>query len=121
MRSVLILNETHPTASVEAGYCASFLCRLRGLMFRKGLGKREGLLLVQPRQDRMDAAIHMFFMAFDITAVWLDSDLKVVDVRYARRWRPAYMPKKAARYVLETHASRIDDFQIGDQLAIKPC
>ncbi len=122
MDSVLILNQTHPvTEPVKAQYCPSFFGRLRGLMFRKTLGAHEGLLMVQPRADRVDAAIHMFFMNFDIIVVWADPQLKVVDVQYARRWRPAYVPAGAAKYVLEIHPDRRNDFQIGDQLELKKC
>jgi uncharacterized membrane protein (UPF0127 family) len=122
MQQVRIFNLSKPnTQPVLAGYCKSFLCRLRGLMFRRSLSENEGLLLVQPRADRMDAAIHMLFMRFDITAVWVDAQNRVVDVKLARRWRPAYIPSKAARYVLETHPSRYADFHPGDQLQIDSC
>lgn len=77
--------------------------------------------MVQPTSSRMDAAIHMLFMNFDICVVWIDDDRTVVDVQLARRWRLAYVPAKAARYVLETHPSRLDDFHVGDRLAIEPC
>lgn len=122
MQRVLIHNQTHPTAHpLQAGYCDSFIGRLRGLMFRKAIAPNQGLLMVQPRADRLDAAIHMFFMNFDITVVWADDHLRVVDVQLARRWRPAYLPAQAARYVLETHRDRLKDFQAGDQLILEPC
>lgn len=75
----------------------------------------------QVTEDRINAAIHMFFMNFDLTVVWLDRNLRVVDVQYARRWRPAYTPAKPARYVLELHPDRLNDFQTGDQLVFEPC
>jgi uncharacterized membrane protein (UPF0127 family) len=90
-------------------------------MFQKSLAEHEGLLMVQPRADRVDAAIHMFFMNFDIAVIWADEQLRVVDVQLARRWRPVYAPAKAAKYVLETHPSRLKDYQDGDQLVIDPC
>ncbi len=122
MQLVLLHNRTHPTqAPLQAHYCNSFLCRLRGLMFAKVLGENAGLLMVQPRADRVDAAIHMFFMNFDLAVVWADADLRVVDVQFARRWRPAYAPAKAAKYVLETHPKRLSDYQIGDQLVLEKC
>lgn len=74
--------------------------------------------MVQPRADRLDASIHMFFMNFDIAVIWADNDLRVVDVKYARRWRPYYAPSKAAKFVLETHPKRLKDFQVGDQLVV---
>jgi uncharacterized membrane protein (UPF0127 family) len=63
----------------------------------------------------------MFFMNFDITVVWLDHDLKVVDVRVARKWRPAYTPTKPAKYVLEIHPDQFRHFKAGDQVALEPC
>lgn len=77
--------------------------------------------MVQPRPDRLDAAIHMFFMNFDIAVIWADEHLRVVDAKLALRWRPAYAPARAAKYVLETHPDRLKDFEIGDQLVIDPC
>jgi len=90
-------------------------------MFQKSLGPHYGLLMVQPRADRVDAAIHMFFMNFDIAVIWADAQLRVVDAQLARRWRPAYAPAKAAKYVLEIHPDRLNDYQPGDQLVIDPC
>ena len=77
--------------------------------------------MAQPTEDRVNAAIHMFFMNFDITVVWMDKNLKVVDIVLARKWRPAYMPSQAARYVLELHANQFNRFQVGDQVVMEPC
>lgn len=90
-------------------------------MFQPAIGKHQGLLMVQPRSDRVDAAIHMFFMNFDIAVIWADNDLRVVDAQLARRWRLAYMPARAAKYVLETHPDRLNDYSIGDQLVLEKC
>ncbi len=122
MPQVCIQNKTHPTQEpLQARYCASFFGRLRGLMFVKSIAPHEGLLMVQPRSDRLDAAIHMFFMNFDIAVIWADEQLRVVDSALARRWRPAYAPARAAKYVLETHPERLKDYKIGDQLVIDKC
>ncbi len=122
MLLVFIHNKTHPSQQpLQAHYCASFLGRLRGLMFQKTIAAHEGLLMVQPRSNQLDAAIHMFFMNFDIAVIWADESLRVVDAQLARRWRPAYAPAQAAKYVLETHPDRLKDFEIGDQLVMEPC
>jgi uncharacterized protein len=122
MQQVLIYNLTHPAPpSIRSRYCSSFLCRLRGLMFRKSLAVDEGLLMVHPRADLVDSAIHMLFMNFDIAVIWADEKRQVVDVKLARRWRPVYSPALPAKYVLEIHASRLDNFKIGDQLVFDPC
>ncbi len=85
-------------------------------MFRSPLPDDEGLLLVQDRQSRTEAAIHMLGMRFDLTVVWIDETRRVVDVRIARRWPPVYFPRRAARYVLETGLHHRTNFQPGDQL-----
>jgi uncharacterized membrane protein (UPF0127 family) len=97
------------------------MCRLRGLMFQKSIGSHNGLLMVQPQSSRLDAAIHMLFMNFDIAVIWIDEDATVVDVQIARRWRPAYFPVKAAKYILEAHPDRRNDFNKGDRLSIETC
>ena len=97
-------------------HCASFLCRLRGLTFRRHLGNDEGLLLVGHREGRADVAIHMFFVFFPIVAVWLDEGGQVVDVRLARPFRPLYVPRALARDVLEGPQDLLERVRIGDQL-----
>lgn len=122
MQLVLIHNQTHPAQKpLKAIYCTSFFGRLRGLMFKKSISAHEALCMVQPRVDRLDSAIHMFFMNFDIAVIWAGEDLRVVDVQYARRWRPAYAPIVAAKYVIETHPDRLRDFKIGDILSFAKC
>ena len=96
--------------------CASFLCRLRGLTFRRGLGQDEGLWLVGSRESRADTAIHMFFVFFPIAAIWLDGDGRVVDARLARPFRPVYVPQGPARDVLEGPPEILERVQVGDML-----
>lgn len=86
------------------------------MAFRKDLPEDWGLLLVQPRDSRLDSAIHMLGMRFDLGIVWFNSAGEVVDVRGARRWRSFLMPRRPARYVLEMHEKRLDEFQIGDKI-----
>jgi uncharacterized membrane protein (UPF0127 family) len=77
--------------------------------------------MVQPRADRVNAAIHMFFMNFDIAVIWADEQQNVVDVQLAHRWRPMYAPASAAKYILEMHPDRQHEFQIGDKLIWEKC
>jgi len=114
---VTIHNLSQPRGNVvRAQYCDSFLCRLRGLTFRRHLDADCGLLLVQKNDNRLDASIHMLFMWLDLAVVWIDSTLRVVDVQEARRWRPIYLPQRPARYVLELPMENKVDFAIGDLL-----
>lgn len=120
MRHVEIQNLTRPLAGpLRAAVAASFGAKLRGLMFRRTLGVGEGLLLAEPAESRAGASIHMFFMHFDLCVVWLDSELHVVDVQHAHRWRSMLMSAKPARYVLECSPSRYAEFEIADQIAFK--
>ena len=120
MRNVLITNQSQTLSRpILAGYGSSFAARLRGLMFRRRLEAFQGLLMVQPREDRLDSAIHMFFMNFDLAVVWINKEFTVVDVKFARRWRPFYQPARPAMYVLEIHPERLNDFKIGQKIQIE--
>jgi uncharacterized membrane protein (UPF0127 family) len=120
MKHVQIYNLTRPELPpIEAVYCQSFFCQLRGLMFRRAIQPGEGLLLVQPRDGIISASIHMLFMRFAIGVIWINNDRVVVDVRLARPWRLMYKPARAARYVLETHPERMKDFRIGEKVEIR--
>ena len=118
MRSfIFVCNRTHPVQDMpRIQWCGSFFARLRGLMFRQDLGRDEGLLLANASDSRLDASIHMLFVPFDLAVFWINSDMHVVDKLIARSWRPAYFPKDAARYTLEIHPDRFEDFSIGDQV-----
>jgi uncharacterized membrane protein (UPF0127 family) len=119
MRRVIIHNTSKPSSiPIHAAYADSFLSRLRGLMFYRSLPLNEGILLVEQNESITNTSIHMLFMNFDITAVWLDKDNQVVDVKLARRWRLAYFPKSPAKMVLELHKDRLEDYHPGDCLSL---
>jgi uncharacterized protein len=68
--------------------------RLRGLMGRRELAPGEGLML------RPTPSIHTWFMRFPIDAVFLDADLRVLDVKpHLRPWR--FAGRRHTRAVLE--------------------
>jgi uncharacterized membrane protein (UPF0127 family) len=117
MKYIRIANQTHPRSEpILAKYCQSFFCQLRGLMFTSSLLENYGLLLVQGSESRLNASIHMMFMRIDLSIIWIDGEYSVVDKVLARRWKLAYLPNKAAKYVLETAVSNLSDFNIGDKL-----
>lgn len=116
-RSIIIQNLNKRLAMpARVRLCDSFLCRLRGLMFRRSLARQEGVLLAIRRDSRADSSIHMFFVPFELAVFWINSNLEVVDKVLARPWRPAYFPGAAARYTLELHGERIGDYDIGDRV-----
>jgi uncharacterized membrane protein (UPF0127 family) len=119
-KQVTVRNLSAPNSpTISAKYCASFLCRLRGLMFRKELALYDGLLLVQERENRLDAAIHMLGMFIDLGIVWINESRQVVDVRRAYKWRSFIVPRAPAKYVLETSPEAALGFGIGDEVAIE--
>jgi uncharacterized membrane protein (UPF0127 family) len=117
MKTITIENQNQPLPEhLQATYCDSFLCRLRGLMFRSSLAHNEGLLLVERRDSRLDTSIHMLFVYMDLGVIWINSEFMVVDSVLARRWRPAYASREPARYILEIHPSRLNEFKHGDRV-----
>jgi uncharacterized membrane protein (UPF0127 family) len=120
LRYVLIHNTTRPSnQSVLARYCTSFLCRLRGFTFRRELGLDEAMLLVQSKDSRLDAAIHMIAVWTDLGVVWINNSGDVVDLCIAQAWHPFYIPSRPARYVLEMASGRLGAFQAGDKVKIE--
>lgn len=117
MKTIHLENKNQPLPSpLQALYCDSFLCRLRGLMFRSSLAPDKGLLLVEARESRLETAIHMLFVFMDLAVIWINSEKVVVDTVLARAWRPAYTPHQPARYILEIHPDRLNEFKIGDRV-----
>lgn len=100
-------------------YCDTFFTQLRGLTFRSQLSREEGLLLVGTRDSRFDSSIHMLFVSFDLSVLWINSAMQVVDKVLAKSWRPAYFSKRPARYVLEIHPERWGDFEVGHTVEFK--
>ncbi len=117
MTDLVVNNLTRPlNHPLRVRDCCSFLCRLRGLMFRRALAQERGLLLRGTRLSRLETAIHMLFVFFDLGVIWLDDQGVVVDRCLARRWRPLYLPRCAARDVLEVTPERLEEFHVGDRI-----
>ena len=86
----------------------------RGLMFRKNLGDRDGMLFVFKSESQHSFWMKNTFIPLDI--IFLDKDKKVVDVK--KNAQPCaggkcegYRNEKPAQYVLEVKAGTIE--QIG--------
>ena len=120
MQHVIVENINSPLKTpLYAKYCASFFCHLKGLAFRRRINNNEGLLLVYRRENRFDTAIHMLFVFFDLAIVWIDAQMRVVDVRHAKSWTSMIAPRAAAKYVLEVSAERLVEFNVGDQMVFQ--
>jgi len=119
-RTISIENQTRRIKDgLRVKYCNTFLTQLRGFTFRSDLALDDGLVLVGKRDSRLDSSIHMFFVSFDLAVIWINSDMQVVDKILAKSWKPAYFSKMPARYVLEVHPDRWDEFQVGDRVQFK--
>jgi uncharacterized membrane protein (UPF0127 family) len=117
MRQVIVKNLTTPnTPILVVDYCDTFFSRLRGLTFRRNLHPSQGILIVQPRENRLDSAIHMMGVWMNLAVAWINAAGVVVDVRLARAWRPMYIPRHPARFILEMAPIRLMDFQVGDEV-----
>ena len=76
-------------------------------------------MLVQARDSRVDAAIHMLGVAMDLGVVWVNADNKVVDLIVAKKWWTIHIPKSPARYIIECRPDRLEEFKIGDELKLE--
>ena len=105
---------------LRARLCDTFLCRLRGLTFRRSWPEDEGLLFVESVESRVATSIHMFFVFFSIGVVWLAADGTVVDAKLAKPFRPYYASRAPAKYYLEGTPALLSWVQIGERLTIEP-
>lgn len=87
-------------------------------MFAKTLNPDQGVILVEDTESRINTSIHMLFMNFDLTILWVDAEMIVVDKVLAKKWVPFYFPKVPAQYVIELHSSQFPHFSIGDKLVM---
>lgn len=120
MRHVAVRELGGGRVLLQARWCDRFACRLRGLTFRRALHPDEGLVLVESRESRNGAAIHMLFVFFPIGVLWADSNGQVVDLQTAQPFRPLYRPRSPARYIVEGPIHLLEKIQIGDRISFEP-
>jgi uncharacterized membrane protein (UPF0127 family) len=117
MRSITVHNVSNSQAvPLHLGICEDFISRLRGLMFTKDIPIDGGRFFVNSSEDRINSAIHMYFMNIDLAIIWTDSTGRIVDKVNAHRWKTIAAPKANAKYILETHIERIEEYNCGDIL-----
>ena len=117
---VRLLRQDGTALPLRARRCDTFLCRLRGLTFRRSLPDDEGLLFVESVESRVATSIHMFFVFFSIGVVWMAADGTVVDAKLAKPFRPYYAPCAPAKYYLEGTPALLAWVKIGERLTIEP-
>jgi uncharacterized protein len=112
-----VTNVTRGTVLGErVGEAATFLTRLRGLMFRGPLVPGEGLVI------RPCTGIHMFFMTFPIDAVFLDGDGAVVALYGGLEpWTVSGIHSTAACVIeLPAGVAAATGTVVGDRVALEP-
>ncbi len=120
LRFAEIENASCPLQSpITAVICDSFFYKLRGLMFFPSIELDRGLIFIEKEDSKINSSIHMLFMNFDISVIWINRQLEVVDTILARKWHPYYFPSRPACYTLEIHPSRLREFHSGDKIIIK--
>ena len=101
----LILDTVHVASTLSS--------RMIGLLNRKKLEKGESLL-IEPCNS-----IHTFFMRFNIDAVFLDKNFKVIKIfRNLPPWRLT-LPYMKVRCVLEAAGNSLSMIKEGDQLELR--
>jgi uncharacterized membrane protein (UPF0127 family)/CheY-like chemotaxis protein len=114
VKTKLIVNVTRHRCVCVGELADGPLSRMRGLLGRSGLPAGEGLLLIRA------PAIHTAFMRFSIDALFLDDELRVLEIVEAMRpWHVA--SSRRARSVLELAAgeSARRGIRVGDRLALR--
>ncbi len=100
----------------QAKWCDSFSSKLRGFTFRRTLEPQEGLVLVEAKDNRVNTAIHMLFVFFDLGVIWVNDAGEVVGTVVAQPWRLSYMPPAPARYVIEGQPELAQRVKVGDHI-----
>jgi uncharacterized protein len=90
----------------------SLAARLRGLLGRRALPAREGMLI------RRESSVHTFFMRFAIDVVFLDADERVLRIHAnVGPWR--LKACRGARSVLELAAGASAVLSVGDRIELR--
>lgn len=100
----------------QAKWCDGFRSKLRGFTFRRTLGPQDGLVLVEAKDNRVNTAIHMLFVFFDLGVIWVNDAGEVVGTVVAQPWRLSYMPPAPARYVIEGQPELVSKVKVGDHI-----
>jgi uncharacterized membrane protein (UPF0127 family) len=91
--------------------------KLKGLMFEDGKNFDYALVFALARESIAMATIHMMFVFFPIDVVYLNAEMKVVDiVSGLKPFTPSYSPKKPSKFFVELPVEKSKGVSIGDVL-----
>ncbi len=113
----MLFNKTKKLKVIKKTKIAdSFFKRFKGLMFSK---KPDYALIFElEKEGKLNASIHMLFVFYSIDVVYLDSNKKVVDIKYNfMPWSLNYTPKTPSKYFIEFLAGTIGKkIELNDEL-----
>jgi hypothetical protein len=110
--------------ALKAEVADSWIKKTIGLMGRKGLGEREGMLFVFGREGRLKFWMRNMLMPLDM--IFISGDWRVAD--FVENAEPcgkllcrSYKPEVPARYALEVRAGFVKKYGIGkgDRVVVK--
>lgn len=99
----------------KAREAKSFFKRLKGLMFRKEMGKDEALIFYHA------SSIHTFFMQFPLDIIFLDRRGRIIKIYPSLKpWRFAFCWTSFLTLELPAHKVSATYTKIGDILELVP-
>ena len=92
----------------------------RGLMFRKEIGDPLLFVLNKGKNvSRWKASIHSLFVTLPFSAIWVDQDNRIVDIRICKPFTSLVVPKKDPAYLIEGDVELAKDLKIGDRFELE--
>lgn len=91
--------------ATQVEFADNLLRQTLGLMFRKGIP--EDYAMIFDMHSHQYINIHMLFVFFPIDLVYLDSDKRVIDVRYLKSWIGHASSRRPVRYAIEMPAGSV--------------
>jgi hypothetical protein len=113
----MIINKTRRQEIIrKTKICRSLLCKGRGLMFTRRAD--YALVFAFDSEKRRERTLTMMFVFYPIDVLFLDSRMRVVDIK--ERFMPFtnYTPKKPCRYVIELPQGLSRKTKIGDNIFV---
>ncbi|HOJ86406.1 MAG: DUF192 domain-containing protein [Elusimicrobiales bacterium] len=110
---MIVYNKTKDiTVSDKVRVADTFLSRFLGLIPKKQLSSDEGLLITKCN------GIHTCFMSFDIDAVFVSKDFKVLDIITIKPWR--FSKFYESEFVLEFNSNFVyGKISVGDFIELR--
>lgn len=105
----------------EMKYATSIFAIGKGLMFANKTKIEKGMSLVMPtrKNHKFSSAVTMYFCFHPMDILFINTDFKVVDKVTLKPWKSSYVPKEAAKYVIESTKDKFKNINMGDKVEIE--